>query len=505
MTAKRLTNLEKKRKLERSRRDTRVRKIKKYGYLCVSKRFFEYAIQRQGDNETADAAALVMHYCFLRRRKINDSGWVPIPYQAFRGMFGKGYKRIVDHLIAIGFLEYDEVRRARKGSPKKKGRCSYYRICQELRNDEITASYAPQSEVMQKLFIKQKEYWLRISKQKRLERMTAKIDVAFATPDSPAFKDGSQSYYYLVEQGYLTEEQFATLMRLAKNAHLLEIQVDDADFQAIAKKQYANQKAAGKVKCDFDAYMQRMYGMVERASRKKIKVDEYGRLHVPMTNLMRGLWDFVSYKNQQLVALDVKSSHVVTILALIKDIAIHYFGSDGTHEERLASCQFSRQIEMIPGLVAHLRRVSGIYQACVYFEFKKHIPDDVTERRKMMYSLFEKFTKRHVKDIQNVKQNYFLGQPNHVNDQVNLVSFLQEFYLGMPNSPNSKKIDKRKNCSSTQLLTNRKIDTANNLALNCQHFENPEIQDDHITCDVKPSSCNPNNNILHTNSPTLEP
>jgi hypothetical protein len=61
MTANYRTNLQQHKQRERSRRDARMRLIKKYRPLCVSTRFFEYAYLQRWDDETADAAALLMH------------------------------------------------------------------------------------------------------------------------------------------------------------------------------------------------------------------------------------------------------------------------------------------------------------------------------------------------------------------------------------------------------------------------------------------------------------
>jgi hypothetical protein len=108
------------------------------------------------------------------------------------------------------------------------------------------------------------------------------------------------------------------------------------------------------------------------------------------------LWDYTYLKSKQLSAVDIKSSHVYCLLALLKDIAINYFEGIGTHEERLTRCQFSRQIEMIPGLVMHLRRSISIYELNDCFEFNGYIPNNnnySSERRKLMHSIFRRFTR----------------------------------------------------------------------------------------------------------------
>jgi len=82
--AKRLTNLQIRRQREKNRRDARVRKIKKYQPLCISRGFIAYAYQMQWDAETTDAAAWIIHCWFIKRKKFNDDGWVPISYKVFK-------------------------------------------------------------------------------------------------------------------------------------------------------------------------------------------------------------------------------------------------------------------------------------------------------------------------------------------------------------------------------------------------------------------------------------
>jgi len=177
MPPKQLTKLQRQQQRERSRRDTRVRLIKKYRPLCVSRSFIEYAYKQQWDDETTDAAALVLHRWFVMRKKFNDDGWVPMPYQVFAGMFGADYMRIRDHLVGIGFLEYDKIRKYKKGS-----HCSHYRICSELRDDRISASYRLTSKKMQERFIENKEYWTHMSKAKRKEMIVETMANTFAVP-----------------------------------------------------------------------------------------------------------------------------------------------------------------------------------------------------------------------------------------------------------------------------------------------------------------------------------
>ena len=385
MSTNRITNLQQHKQRERSRRDARMRLIKKYRPLCVSTRFFEYAYLQRWDDETADAAALLMHYWFMRRGKLRDRRWMPMPFQLFRGLFGKHYKRIVDRLLAIGFLEYAEEYGYKKGS-----HCRLYRLCDALRDDEIAASYFLQSEVLQKRYIANKEHWRRMTVAERQAHAANMIDAACAVPSASG---NGKSYYELVERGYLTEVQLATIQRLAKNAHLLKVQIDEHDLAIIVERRYAKKSESKKLLYDIEAYGQKIRDQIHNTLIPKCTIYRNGRFYVPTSNLCKDLWNFAYLNRQQLSEVDIQSSQVYCLLALIKDIAINYFGGTGTHRERLAQCQFSKQIAMIPGLNEHLRRASLIYPAHKHYEFQQHKPVEATQWRKMMYKNFTKFTR----------------------------------------------------------------------------------------------------------------
>jgi len=346
---KKLTNLQKNKRLKRSRRDTRVRKLRNHP-LCITKRFIEYALRQEWDDLMVDAAALIMHYYFMNLKRIKRRGWIPIPHQIFENMFGRKYSTIKQRLLASGFLQYNHQRKYKAGS-----HCSEYRICDELRNDRVSASYHLKSEQLQQRYIAHKEYL------KRLKNLPVKeyqnwvnntIKSAFARTDS-------HSYYRLVERGYLTEEQFQTIKRLASNAHKLKLLINEDTVIKIATERH-NRKAKDTANYDLDAYIQWIQAKVESTSIPRISICRNGRFYVPVTNLPRELWNHVFLGEHQLAGVDTKNSHVVCLLALLKDISLHYFGTTGTYEERLTQCQFSKQIRMIPGLKEHLR-ISGIF------------------------------------------------------------------------------------------------------------------------------------------------
>lgn len=134
MPKRKLTRLQQKRKLEKSRRDERVRKLKKIPPLCVSMEFMDFAEFHEWDNETVDAAALLLHRYYLSayRSKLQD-GWLPVPFETLRAMFGKGYVQIKNKLIEDGFLEYDQDHGYKAGEF-----CSRFRPSKEIRESEIT-------------------------------------------------------------------------------------------------------------------------------------------------------------------------------------------------------------------------------------------------------------------------------------------------------------------------------------------------------------------------------
>ena len=395
MNTKELTNLEKRRRLERSQRDERVKKLKKYQPLCVNHGFFGYALNKGWNDETVDAAVLVMHRCFIRRRKADDAGWIPLPYQLFESMFGERYREIQDRLIESGFLERDEERCYKIGE-----HCTYYRLCGELRDKHVSASYHLKSKGMQRRYIENKKRWTRMSEAKRREHIEKMIEKTFSMEHSKSNdRHDCDSYFHLVRNGDLTKEQFETIKRLAINAHLLRLEIAEGDVTDIASKRY--RKKTKKVRCDFEAYTQKFQDMVDRTFEPRITIKANGRFYSPHTGIPREMWEYVRYKRQPLAGVDIKTSHVLCLLAFVKDIDIHYFGSEGTHDERLAQCRFGKQIAIVKGLLEHLRRSCLLYQGQRYFKFIPPKSFDVTQSRELAFSLFRKFTKSYIKFIQN--------------------------------------------------------------------------------------------------------
>ena len=360
------------RQRKRSRKNSQGRAIKKYPPLCVSRGFVAFAFKKGWDDPTVDAAAWIFHRWFLARKK-NDKGWVPVPYQELEAMFGKNYVKILKLLLESGFLERNEQYKYLRGH-----HCYHYRIHGELRNDKITAAYRLKSPVFPKRFIKNKEYWKRMSEAKRLKRIITEIQAAFNKTRS-----GSENNDKRFSE--LVVAQMETFTKLIINAHRLKVQISDDDLTAIAEKRYTEKQTD---KYDFDAYEQRIRDMIDRTHEPRFSIDDYGRLHVPITNLPRELWDYVQLEDRQLAAVDIKSSHVYCLLALLKDIEINYFTRTGTHQERLAKCKLSNQMTMITGLKEHLYRTSIFHQLGNYFKCTKDTLDN---------NLINKFTRKYYK------------------------------------------------------------------------------------------------------------
>ena len=332
MTTKRLTNLQKRNRLERNRQKALAQKIRKYPALCISRKFIEYAYLQRWDKEVIDAAAWVMHRYFMRCRKPNVRGWVQIPYQEFESMFGKNYTKMLYHLLSIGFLEENVKWKYAVGH-----HYYHYRLCKELRFDKISAKYYLQTRAYQVRFIEIKKRDIRDKKrhdcmpeQERHALVTDKMDDAFITITNSKSKH--------VKQDYVTPEQYGTIRTLATNANLLKIQIDDETLMDIAEKRHAQRK---NPKCTLDAYVQWIQNKVNKAYIPNLRIDRYGRYYTPLTNIPREIWDYTSYRGQQLSSVDVKTSHAIVLLVLLKDIGMNYFRTDGTHEERLKQCEFS--------------------------------------------------------------------------------------------------------------------------------------------------------------------
>ena len=410
---KRLTKLQKRKRLERSRRDARRRLIKKHQPLCVNQGFIEYAYNKKWDDETTDAAALIMHFWFVSpRKKFRNDEWLPLPYQKLKGTFGKHYVKIVNSLIELGFLERNEKYRYVPGH-----HCYHYRICEELRNGKITASYYLKSETLQIQFIANKNYWKLMPKATRLKHLNMNFDSYFKEKDSD-IKDNHKPHCKFIKK------QTEVYKKLIANAHLLEIDIDDATLSEIAKNRYAEKNTD---KYDFEAYKQRVFNKVESTQEIKYKIDDYGRIHVPITNIMRELWDYVLLDKRQISAVDIKSSHVYCLLALLKDIDIHYFSSNGTHEERLANCQLSEQIKMIPGLTEHLRRSNRIYQAKEYFKYMQNTPENTNMMTEESVTLFINTTKSCNNLINTIHKSYksINVRKSIVNNNASFIQYLQ--------------------------------------------------------------------------------
>jgi len=451
---KSLTNSKTRKRKERYKRDSRVRLIKKYRGLCISQRFIEYAYQKRWNDEMVDAAALIKHRFFIQYKKVSKGGWLKIPAKAMEGEFGSEYRRIRENLIESGFLEKDEIRGYRRGC-----HCTFYRLCPELRDDEINAVYYPKSKTLQEQYIKNKRYWKSMSEKKRLELGMANIDAACSAPDQESAHRNEESYYDLVVNGHLLEKELETIKKLAKNAISLKVKIDDAVFLDLLQKKYEKKKPMGKIKANFENYAQREQESVERLMIPKLEnIDARGRFYTPMTSMRSELWDFTTFKGKQLVGVDVRSSHPHCFLVLLKDIHINYFGGQGSHEERLSSCQLSQQIKMIPGLVDHLHRMIGIYEAGGYFEYRKQKPDNPTERKNLRYSLFKKFTTLHnkalLKTSKYVLLKYFKNEPF----QIDLVGHLFQYHY----TAKSFNVSRSSNSANILTLINHVVNVGTN-------------------------------------------
>jgi len=413
----RLTRLQEQRKREKGQRDERVRFLRKYP-LCVSADFMEYAELHGWNDRMVDAAALIMHRYFMGRyhHRLQDDGWLPIPYQTFQAMFGDKYIIIRNQLEKDGFLEFDKQRGYRAGS-----HCSRFRPRQELRDSTVSASYRIQSNEMQEIFIRFKKRFL-ITKNNRRKSAAKIVKIAFSSKSDLTNSDEKwgkdnfiRSYYHHVQNGYLTEIEFSAIKQLTENAFQLELRATEDEIRAIATKQYENPTRKGKKRRNDLSALQQIYiEMAERTTLPSVTVKNNGRYYTPFTNLPTSLWNHVIHDNQPLASIDVKTSHVFCVLAFIKDIGEnYYFGNDGTHEERLSKCRFSRQISIIPGLVDHLHRSAVLHHNFHGSAYRGSSSRKIDTHRIKTFRLFKRFTIRCITSNQYLTE-LFQQQPYYL-------------------------------------------------------------------------------------------
>jgi hypothetical protein len=144
----------KKKRLQKSRHDEHVRKLKKLP-LCVTVDFLNYAEERGWDDKRTDEAAWIMHRFFMLERhsdRKQEESWIPFPYQEFEDMFHEEYRQIRGAFLAEGFLEYHKERGYKRGS-----HCSEFRLCKHLRDQDISASYYLKTRTYQDRYLATRE------------------------------------------------------------------------------------------------------------------------------------------------------------------------------------------------------------------------------------------------------------------------------------------------------------------------------------------------------------
>lgn len=403
---KKLTNREKRLRLEKSRRDGRVKALKKLRPLCVCKGFVELAYEKKWDNETVDAAAIFMHRCFIgqRRRKESNDDWISIPWQTWEGMYGAKYLSIKKKLIEDGLIEYNELRRFKKGS-----HCSEFRLTEKFRDAFIDASYRLQSKGFQERY---RDYHrqFRMSDAKRRKAVKQIIKIAFSPNNDDTFDAEEKwpqgywvrSYYELVEQNHLTEREFVTIERLAQCTLSMKLNISEEEVVAIANRRFKKKSQ----KCSEEAFQQKYLWMADRTREARLSIKGNGRFYTPFANLPKEMWDRVEFNGRRLAYIDVPASHPHCLLVLLKDISQAYFGNSGTHDERLARCRFSRQIARVPGLVDHLRRNSEMMQAADHFEYRSTLRKNRKGREVESYEIFKKFAKKSIQIMNDVAKDY---------------------------------------------------------------------------------------------------
>jgi len=126
--------------------------IKRNRPLCVTPEFTDYASWQRWDDETTDAAALVMHYYFTHLGNSGKRGWIIMSGKVFLTLFGDKYWEMKSRLIESKFLECEY------HFPKNKRDHTFrYRICGILRDGFIVNSYRLKSQRFQEMYHERQE------------------------------------------------------------------------------------------------------------------------------------------------------------------------------------------------------------------------------------------------------------------------------------------------------------------------------------------------------------
>ena len=401
-----LTARETAKRKRKYKRDQLVRKIRKTHPLCITENFREFAIQCGWDDAMTDAAALVMHKYFLETRKKKKknqrylSQWIGIHSGYFTDILGSSYKPILDQLEAAGFLER---KTKRKYIPGKLS--SRFRLGGTFLWQRYKASYRLQTERLQQRFLSIKAR-LHSTHHQRKIGVKADENLRAAEPidDTVQISSFGKKITYTiprfrqyVESGLFTEEQLQVYKQIIQNVYKLRLDISEPELLEIIR----TRSKTRNMRCDISALQEVYRSYLEDVLVPRVSIDPRGRMYTPYTNLPREFWDYVSYRNQPLAAIDVKTSQVYCLLGLIRDIDQNYFAGSPfqTHVERLARCRFSRQIESIPGLENHLRRSSDVYQVADFIDFWGQHSKNLANHRKRCYKLFSRFTKFYLRKL----------------------------------------------------------------------------------------------------------
>lgn len=411
--SKPLTVREKAKRQRKYRKDQLVRKLKKAPLRCVTVNFLDFAARCGWDKETTDAAALVMHKYFLETRKKKKRGyyyltaWARIHSKYFSDVLGSGYKKFLATMEKAGFLERKNILKYVPGKLS-----SGFRLGREFLLESYTASYHLQTERLQRRILdaSDKLHQLTADKKRRKALAQKMLDEAFPTTEYPIddtvriLQSGRTTTYHIpkflkyIADGTFTLEQLQVYKRIVRNVYQLKLNISEPELLAITTKRHQVRKP----RCDVSALQEVYRSYLEDVLVPRVSIDPQGRMYTPYTSLPREFWDHVTYKGNALAAIDVKTSQVYCLLALVKDIDRNYFGGSPfqTHAERLTRCRFGRQIASIPGLDDHLRRCSGLLQASNFYDFMGQESRDRENLRKRCLGLFTRFTKFFLRTLQ---------------------------------------------------------------------------------------------------------
>lgn len=318
-------------RLKREENARRIRETLEEYPVYTSKEFLYHItdvriIHEEFTDDLVDCAMILFHEYFLKyfaeRKQWRHCRWVEFPSAELKVLFGQeGYlKNVIKPLIEFGCLKENPKYSAGKF-------CKSYRIPEEIFGT-VDQGYELKTERMCRRYANYLEE--KYEKDRKKTKPTTQPDTVFL------------------------KGQKETIKKLCKMAAKLDLEpMTQDELLELAKKRLSSKHKCGS--WALAAYYRRLQ---LDTLQFYAKVDRQKRYYTPFTNLPREMRTRITYRGRNLVSLDVKTSQVFCILALIKDIAYNYLDADGTHPERLAKCNFPEIIQSLSSLEKYLKKLT---------------------------------------------------------------------------------------------------------------------------------------------------